>query len=82
MVKTLCFHCRGHGFDPWSVNYDPLSFAVRPKERKGKKSRKRLLFTMSEVLNRLKGESTATVTTAGCSLLFEELKRNLYGEVP
>ena len=17
MVKTLCFHCRGHGFDPW-----------------------------------------------------------------
>ena len=52
MVKTLCFHCRGHGFDPWSVNYDPLSFAVRPKERKGKKGRKRLLFTVSEVLKR------------------------------
>ena len=19
MVKTPCFHCRGHGFDPWSL---------------------------------------------------------------
>ena len=18
MVRTSCFHCRGHGFDPWS----------------------------------------------------------------
>ena len=29
VVKTLCFHCRGHGFDPWSgihasVRYDSL----------------------------------------------------------
>ena len=23
MVKTLCFHCRWHGFDPWSGNQDP-----------------------------------------------------------
>ena len=23
MVKTPCFHCRGHGFDPWSGNEDP-----------------------------------------------------------
>ena len=20
VVKTLCFHCRGHGFDPWWGN--------------------------------------------------------------
>ena len=20
VVKTLCFHCRGHKFDPWSRN--------------------------------------------------------------
>ena len=20
VVKTPCFHCRGHGFDPWSGN--------------------------------------------------------------
>ena len=52
VVKTLCFHCRGRRFDPWSGNYDPLSFTVRLKERKGKKGRKRLLFTVSEVLKR------------------------------
>ena len=20
VIKTLCFHCRGHGFDPWLGN--------------------------------------------------------------
>ena len=22
VIKTLCFHCRGNGFAPWSGNYD------------------------------------------------------------
>ena len=22
VVRTLCFHCRGHRFDPWSGNSD------------------------------------------------------------
>ena len=31
VVKTLSFHCRGHGFDPWSGNQDPTSCVVKPK---------------------------------------------------
>ena len=23
VIKTLSFHCRGHGFNPWSGNSDP-----------------------------------------------------------
>ena len=23
VVRTLCFHCQGPGFSPWSGNYDP-----------------------------------------------------------
>ena len=30
VIKTLHFHCRGWGFDPWSGNYDPTCLAVRP----------------------------------------------------
>ena len=28
VVKTLHFYCRGHGFDPWSGNQDPMCFAA------------------------------------------------------
>ena len=31
MVKTLHFHCRECGFDPWSGNLDPTSCEVQPK---------------------------------------------------
>ena len=34
VVKTLCFQCRGHGFNPWSGNWDPLCCTVRPKNKK------------------------------------------------
>ena len=30
-ARTLCFHCRGHGFDPWLGNWDPTAWAVQPK---------------------------------------------------
>ena len=30
VVKTLCFQCREHGFNPWSGK-DPTCFAVWPK---------------------------------------------------
>ena len=33
-VKTLRFHCRGHGFDPWSANQDPECHAVGSKEKR------------------------------------------------
>lgn len=37
-VKTLCFHCRKHGFYPWLGNLDPTCFAVaRPKKKKKKR---------------------------------------------
>ena len=34
VVKTLCFHCTGHGFDPWSENEDPTCHAVWSKKKK------------------------------------------------
>ena len=36
VVKTPCFHCRGHRFNPWSGNYDPACPKARPKKRKKK----------------------------------------------
>ena len=34
MVKTPCFRCRGHGFNPWSGNKDPACHVARPREKK------------------------------------------------
>ena len=31
MIRTLYFHCRGHGFNPWSGNKDLASHVVWPK---------------------------------------------------
>ena len=30
VVWTLCFHCQGAQFDPWSENWDPITCVVRP----------------------------------------------------
>ena len=30
LVKTLCFHCRGHGFDPWLGNSAGTRCTVQP----------------------------------------------------
>ena len=32
VVKTLCFHCQGHGFDIWWGNWHPTSCMVWPKQ--------------------------------------------------
>ena len=40
MVKTLCFHFRGHGFSPWSGNLispRPCSIAKKKKKREREK---------------------------------------------
>ena len=37
-VKTPHFQCRGHGFDPWSGNWDPASHEIWPKNYKKRKS--------------------------------------------
>ena len=34
VVKTPCFHCRGHGFDPWSGNSDPTHCVMWPDKKK------------------------------------------------
>ena len=37
MVRTWNFHCREHGFDPWSGelgNQDPPCLSTRPKKKK------------------------------------------------
>ena len=31
MVETLCFHCRGHRFNPRLGSEDPTCYAVQPK---------------------------------------------------
>lgn len=33
-VKIACFHFRGHGFDPFSRNWNPTCSAVQPKKKK------------------------------------------------
>ena len=33
VVKTLCFCCRGCGFDPWSDNWGPACCVVQPKKK-------------------------------------------------
>ena len=38
MLKTLCFHCRGHGFDPW------LGKFCRPQGAANKKREKKINF--------------------------------------
>ena len=37
MIKTLGFHCRGCGFNPWLGNYDPTRCRMQPKKKKRKK---------------------------------------------
>ena len=37
VIGALCFHYRGYGFNPWSGNWDPTCFKVRPKKKKKKK---------------------------------------------
>ena len=34
VVRTLCFHCWGPKFDPWSGNYDHTGHVVQPKRKK------------------------------------------------
>ena len=34
MVKTLCFLCSGHGFNPWLGNQDLTSHVAQPKKKK------------------------------------------------
>ena len=35
MFKTLCFHCRGHGFDSWSGKFH-VSHSTAKKEKQKK----------------------------------------------
>ena len=32
-VKTPCFHCRGHKFDPWLRNSNPASYNGMAKKK-------------------------------------------------
>ena len=32
--SRLCFHCRGHRFDPWLGNQDPTYLLVQQKKKK------------------------------------------------
>ena len=37
-VRTLCFHCWGPGFNPWSGNWDPTSRMAQPRNKKVSKT--------------------------------------------
>ena len=32
VVNLLCFHCRGHGFNPWLGNQDCTCLTMQPKK--------------------------------------------------
>ena len=36
VVKTLCSHCRGHGFHPWLGKFHMLRYAPSPAKKKEK----------------------------------------------
>ena len=40
VVKTPCCQCRGCRFNSWSGNYDPMCYAVWPKNKKMKKKKR------------------------------------------
>ena len=33
VAENLCCHCRGHGSDPWSGNYNPTCHEALPKKK-------------------------------------------------
>ena len=44
VLKTPCFHCRGHGLDPWSRelrSHMPHSAAKKKKKRERESQRKK-----------------------------------------
>ena len=41
VVKTPCFHCRGHGFNPWSGKKDPASRMLWPKRKSSRKQERK-----------------------------------------
>ena len=43
VIGALCFHYRGYGFNPWSGNWDPTCFKVRPKKKKNPPEKDKLL---------------------------------------
>ena len=44
VVKTLCSHCQGPGFNPWSGNYDPTKWVPPPKKKKKKNWKWQVFF--------------------------------------
>ena len=43
VVKTPNFHCRGHGFNPWSVNQDPVCQAAKKIFFRKRKTKKKII---------------------------------------
>ena len=39
VVRTPCFHCKGHGFDPWLGNYRSYMPSLAAKEKKKNKTK-------------------------------------------
>ena len=44
MVRALCYHCQGLGFNPWSGNRDPTSHVAQPKNEKYKQQNTRAVI--------------------------------------
>ena len=70
MVKTLRFQCRGHGFDPWSGNLNPIGCVVWPPKKKSLEKGFDTEFLTSIVMNASKWYLSLSLRTLCGPLCF------------
>ena len=72
VVGTLCFHCRGHGFDPWSVPHDRQRGQKKktPKKPTTKKDKKIAMLWwvtfVNKILQNASSKKFRIIKTASC----------------
>ena len=70
VVKTLCFHRRGHGLDPCSGNYNPACLKVQQNKNIYENEMKGPLSLLSKVATPSKSESPASQAPKSLSSMF------------
>ena len=83
-VRTLCLQCRGHRFNPWLGNKDPIYHMVRPKNKKcsGEMEEKRINYFLERSLQGLMREAkiwSFFVLNPGFCSVNQRLVRTLFG---
>ena len=49
VIRTPYFHCRGHRFDPWSGNQEPMNCVAWPKKEKKRRGGSSVIFSFHGV---------------------------------